>query len=411
MLKRIRIAVLLSMSVCGMGALAQAQIYCPGQNNAVKPTNLACEIADATQAGNVLNGELSGLPAAIASELGQLSLATAVTGSDLTLNKTLGVFTVSQGSLGTILTQRGETVGKHKLLISFSYQHYGFGSIDGIGLKNLPTVQFNEATGIGYYAAKSNIYLSVDQFTPLVTFGLTNKIDVSLIVPFSHVNLSTFTQLAIYPVTYPVGQPYSPYPIPETSPYGGQYFPGSAGGVGDVKVNLKANVLNGERTSVAVGGEVRFPSGDAANFLGSGAYGIKPYFVLSRRGRLTPNINLEYQWNSSSILSENNTLPTSFLYSGGADFRLTQKLTLVGEFVGQVVINGPRLTLTPAPVSYINQDSVKPYNACYAMDNAGGGIKANPFKHLYLTASALFKLDNAGLRAKIIPMGGASYEF
>ncbi len=179
-------------------------------------------------------------------------------------------------------------------------------------------------------------------------------------------------------------------------------------------VNLKANVIKDEQASMAVGGEVRFPSGNASNFLGSGAYGFKPYFVLSYRGRVTPNINLAYQWNGSSVLNGNQNLPSSFLYSGGADVRITRKFTLVGEFLGQWVYNGPRLSLVsvPVPDSVAPLQSVSPYvSRSYAMDNLGGGFKANPFKNLFVNASLLFKLDNAGLRSKMIPLVGASYRF
>jgi hypothetical protein len=192
-------------------------------------------------------------------------------------------------------------------------------------------------------------------------------------------------------------------------------MPGTATGFGDFALNLKANIFKGEHTSVAVGGEARFPTGDAINYLGTGAYGFKPYFVVSHRGRITPNVNLAYQWNGSSILNNNQNLPGSFLYSGGADFRVTHNFTLVGEFLGQYVFNGPRLVLAPAavtsPVPYPAGSITGSHTQNYAMDNLGGGIKYSPTKHLFLSANVLFKVDNAGLRARVIPLAGVSYKF
>ena len=43
--------------------------------------------------------------------------------------------------------------------------------------------------------------------------------------------------------------------------------------------------------------------------------------------------------------------------------------------------------------------------------NAGGGFKVNLFRGLVVDASALFKLDDSGLRAKWVPLVGISYRF
>lgn len=176
---------------------------------------------------------------------------------------------------------------------------------------------------------------------------------------------------------------------------------------------------------MAAGAEVRFNTGDETNYLGTGAYGVKPYMILSHRGkRFTPNVNLGYQWNSTSSLYTNAAgdhlnLPSSFLYSGGVDFRVVQRFTLVGEFLGQYVINGPRLQQSTVnvpgqgnfPSIVVVDASGKQITSNYAIDNAGFGFKVNPFGGLLINASALFKLDDAGLRAKWVPLVGISYRF
>jgi hypothetical protein len=47
----------------------------------------------------------------------------------------------------------------------------------------------------------------------------------------------------------------------------------------------------------------------------------------------------------------------------------------------------------------------------YAIDNAGGGVKIKMWRNLLITASVLFQLDDAGLRAKTVPLAGVSYRF
>ena len=409
MLKRIHF-VLLSIGLCA--AIAQAQVLpCPGYDPKSNVT-LACEIPTATRTSGTASS-LGSLSPTLAAQLSQLPMATAVTGTGLTFSKSLGVFTASDESLGTVLTQRGETIGRHKFLVSFTYQRFAFHAVDGVDLKNLPTI--NSAvfgtTGTSYTQAQNAINLRVDQFTAIGSYGLTKQVDVSVIVPFSKVTLKTASAIHQYNVSSS-GTLLSDFDL------GTNFLPGSASGVGDITVNLKANVFNGERTKLALAGDVRFPTGDAANYLGTGAYGIKPYLVFSRTGRVTPNASVGFQWNGASVLfadpktGVHQNLPTAFLYSGGVDIRVVKKLTWTGEFLGQCVINGPRLKMGTVNIpGQGDLKSVQAVTASYSMNNAGTGIKWKPFKGLTVSANVMFSLDDAGLRSRVVPLVGAAYRF
>lgn len=341
----------------------------------------------------------------MAAQLSQLPLTTAVSGSGITFGKG-GMLTTTE-SLGTILTQRGETLGRNRWFITFNYQRFDFDSIDGISLRHLDTVnQAVSGSNHLFIAGQNRVDLWVDQFTAVGSYGLTSRMDVSVLVPISKVTMKTGSsgeQIDTTNNTPPV--PIAPI-----------FLAGSDAGIGDVAVNLKYKVTNWEKTAIAVGGEVRFPTGDASNYLGTGAYGVKPYVVLSHTaGKITPNVNLGYQWNGASELFVNSAgaqlnLPSSFLYSGGLDYRVVNnKLTLTAEFVGQAVINGPRLAPASSPVASFN--NIKTLSETYAMDNLGGGFKYSPFKGLLISANALFALDEGGLRSKVVPLFGISYKF
>ncbi len=392
-----------------MVAAAQAQVPCPGYNPN-RNVNLACEIVTVTGFGynTQTTQNLAAFAPTLATELSQLPIATAVSGSGLAFKG--GIPTVSTDSLGTILTQRGETLGKHKFFVAFNYQRFDFGTVDGQSLKTLPIVNVIAPT---YATFTTRVDLKIDQFTALGSYGLTDKIDLSVIVPFSKVTLaSSRSDVTVYSNN-------TSTLINNSS----LFLPGSASGIGDVTANLKVNVLKQERSSIAIGGEVRFPTGDETNYLGTGAYGVKPYFIFSRRGRITPNVNVGYQWNGASSLNMNTltgakmNLPSSFLYSGGVDFLVVKHLTLNAEFLGQYIVNGPRIGLAPppggssAPSAIQNQQFVAPLTGSYAMDNAGVGFKLNLFKGLLITANALFQLDDPGLRSKVVPLVGISYKF
>ena len=418
------------VSLCGLSAQAQSTpAPCPGYNP-FNNTNLACELATGFRApANITASNTTSasgqsfnpvvLSATLATQLSSLPVATAVSGTGITFIN--GIPTFSSESLGTILTQRGETVGKHRFFVSFNYQRFGFGSIDGARFKDLATVNQITYPGVGtsFVVASNHIDFTVDQYTALATFGLTNRLDLTLVVPFSSVNLSLLSNAHQFNVDANKN-PLSNFSL------GTINLPGSKSGPGDITVALKGNVFKAENgTSMAVGTEVRFNTGDETNYLGTGAYGVKPYMILSHRGkRFTPNVNVGYQWNSTSSLYTNPAgdhlnLPSSLLYSGGMDFRVVQRFTLVGEFLGQYVINGPRLQQSSVtvpgqgsfPSIVVADSSGKQITSSYAIDNAGFGFKVNPWRGLLINASALFKLDDGGLRAKWVPLVGISYRF
>ena len=66
----------------------------------------------------------------------------------------------------------------------------------------------------------------------------------------------------------------------------------------------KARLFN--RNSLAVGAlaDVRVPTGDEENLLGSGAWGVRGLGIASwQLGGIAPHANFGYQWNGKSILA------------------------------------------------------------------------------------------------------------
>ena len=396
------------LAVIGSAAISQAQ--CPGYNpNPNK--NLACAIATSAPSQSTAPALSSTVGSTVATQLSQLPIATAVSGAGLMFNPQLGVFEASKDN-GPILTQRGDTIGRHKLFVSFTYQRFSFNAVDGIDLKNLQIVNQLTAGAATYFSQNAlRVDFRVDQFVGVATFGITKNVDVSLIVPFSEVTLkSQRTSGTLYTISGATST---------TTPLSANYFAGSATGLGDVTANVKANIYksSSEKTSIAVGAQLRFPTGDAFNYLGTGAYGFKPYVVLSHRGKVTPNFSLAYQLNGVSALNvdpatgNSLNLPASFMYSGGVDIQVAKRLSVATELLGQIVIGGPRLFSSTVSAGSVNLTSVSRGTGSYAMNNAGFGFKLNPLKGLLVSGSALVSLDYAGLRAKVVPLVGVAYRF
>jgi hypothetical protein len=341
-----------------------------------------------------------------ATALSQLPLATPASG--IIYEVVNGVLTESTRSFGPIMSERAETTGRHKLFLGFTYQHFAFNSIDGTDLKNVPIVfTFSTPTDLIYTATNNRISTTVNQYAAYATFGLTNRVDVSIAVPFQRVSMGVSS----------VGTEYSTTSSAQASFQ--EFIPGVASGFGDVLLAAKGTVWSGERSGVALGAELRLPSGDALNFLGSGAVGVKPYMAWSRKGKISPHVNLGYQWNGNSVLARNSAgqeqqLPTYFMYYFGADIGATKRLTIIADFLGEEFFNAPRVS-SPTQVTIPNRGlsfpSIEPFNGSYAANNLAIGAKVNPWNHLLITGNLSIRLNNGGLRANVVPLIGASYTF
>ena len=344
-------------------------------------------------------------------QIGQLPLATPASGFIFTFDKQNGVYKASQESFGPLLAQRMETIGRHKVYVAFTYQWFSFSNIDGNDLKHVPIVfSFPAAQGAQVVTQTDNrIDTKVHQYVAFGTFGLSDRVDISIAVPFERVSMGVTSKGTEFSTTTPATVSFT------------QYLAGASSGPGDIVLAGKGTLLKREKYGLAVGGELRLPSGDEQNFLGSGAVGIKPYIVAARRGKFAPHLNLSYQWNSTSALAigqngREDSLPGAFGYVLGADMGLSKNFTVTADWVGQHFFDAPRISTPRSVTATVNGQpatfsSVVQINSGYNVDNLALGVKANPWHNLLLIGNVSIKLNDGGLRATIVPLVGVSYSF
>jgi hypothetical protein len=398
-----------------------------GQVPCTTSTKLFCEFPVASRAAspNTIGNAAAGFSASFGTQLSQMPLMTSGSGIVFDLNRNLGIY-VASDNLGPILAERARTVGKHRLLFGFAYQRFSFNSIDGTGLGNIPFV-FRACTSAPnlqtscppntptiYVQQTDSVSLKMDQYVGLVTYGINDKTDISVIVPIERVSMSTnavgnqyFVQNNTTATTNPV--PFS------------QFVPGAASGIGDLLINLKRAFVRGEKITFSAGMLVRFPTGDARNYLGSGAYGFNPYGVLSYQARVSPHVRLGYQFNTSTVLNPNLStsakqgLPGGFQYDFGADSVVFKKFptTVAADLLGYYVLNSP--VLSPSSITIpgynITAATLIPQTQSYNSAQFSVGLKIKVVKTLLLYGNAIFPLNNAGLRSSPVPLVGASYTF
>jgi len=364
---------------------------------------------------------------ALATQLAAVPLPSPASGFTYSLDPALGVFKRSTQSFGPILSDRAETIGKKKLSVGFNYQRFSFDSIDGLDLGAMPVVftHDNPAAGTGrddVVTTSNAIDLKVSQFTAFLNYGLTDRMDVSLAIPVVSVDFAATSNATIQRIG--TANPAIHFYRTSTGGFGNQATftnSGSATGIGDVLLRLKATAYRQGATGIALGGEVRLPTGDEEDLLGSGATGIKPFIVYSSaHERVSPHVKLAYQWNGKSILAgdvigsgDKADLPDQLFYEVGADLGVSKKVTLAVDLLGRRVIDGERLS-TETFQALDNRSTfpnVRFETGSFNVIDGAVGVKINPGSSLLVDFNLLFKLNDSGLRDKVTPLLGFEYSF
>jgi hypothetical protein len=287
----------------------------------------------------------SALGANMALTLSTIPLSSPTSGRILKTDPATGAQLPVSSSLGPILTQRAETVGKGKLFLGFTHQNYHFKEFNGEKLNGL-TLMYggNDPSGITLGSAPTttapatyNLGLDVrlSQDIAFLTYGLTDRFDISAGFPMVHAAVSSRAYNGV--VYSGTGTSFdngsrcwcvntlSPGSFQLTTMDIGQSSK-SKTGFGDLLLRFKGGVFETPRASLAAGVDVRLPTGDEENYLGAGTTNLKPFFALSLYSEplangivIAPHVEGGWQFGGKSILG--GTLqgtPGTATLSGGA---------------------------------------------------------------------------------------------
>jgi hypothetical protein len=362
---------------------------------------------------------------ALASQLTSLPLPSTAAGFTYTYDPTLGIYNRTAQSFGPILAERAETIGKDRFYAGFSFQHFSFDTMDDVDLDRFPvvfthspTVDPNSVFLRDFITAQNVIDVQIGQLTTFFTYGVTDRLDVSVAVPFLSAQLDVISDTHIERVGTG-GDPTFPHTFNAGRDVNQRTFSSgsSASGLGDVVLRVKGTATKWEHAALALGADLRLPTGDELDFLGTGAVGFKPFVVVSyNAGRFSPHINVGYQFNGNSVLAgnvqtgEKGSLPEQFFYVAGVDVGVTSKFSMALDFLGQRLIDAQRVFETPFtgfdgsvhPTTRFERGSVNTADGAI-------GFKVNPIGTLLVTFNILVKLNSGGLRDRVTPLIGVSF--
>ena len=363
---------------------------------------------------------------ALVGQLVTLPLPSPASGFTYQFDSSLGVFQRTTQSFGPILTDRAETIGARRVSIGFAVQRFTFDRIEGLDLGQVPVVfTHDNAFLLGgrqdVVTTVNSIQARVTQATTFLTVGVTDRLDLSIAAPLLSNSLKVVSTATIQrlgttnPLTHFFRQSNGDVGIERIFT-----AVGSATGLGDLLVRVKNTAYKGTLNGIAIGVDLRIPTGDEMNLLGTGAAGVQPFAIWSATyQKVSPHVNASYRWNGSSVLAGNPAsgqsadFPDSVGYAAGADMSVNPRLTVVFDVVGAYVIRPERLH--EETFHALDGHSTFP-NIVFtreSMNNVSGavGFKASLFQRLLIDANLLFAFDKNGLRDKVTPLIGIEYAF
>ena len=386
------------------------------------------------------------ISAEIGLQLSQVPLAAPVAGVTF-LN---GVWQEAVG-LGPVLTDRAETIGKHAVFVGANYEYFDFDKADNVNLRNfgavlaheyeacpadqsVPCIINSSGQNVPLYtqdvvATQNHLDVMVNEFSIVGTYGLTGKWDISVAVPIVQVRMSMVSNATIYNFEPPpVNHAFTDVPNTEHETYLSPsnaifYNTSSTKGIGDVRIRNKfvAWQSDNEKSSVAVGLDLRLPSGDPYSYRGSGTWGARPFVIFSHASRVSPHGGAGFESNGNSVLAGDVTVqPVSkdhlsdvLSYNAGVDTSLPRVrwLGLSADFVGNSLMSASRIKAmgTTDYAGNVHPD-ILPSTSTVNEEAMSFGGKVRVGK-LMIVGNCLLRLNDAGLHFKPSPLVGLSYTF
>jgi hypothetical protein len=377
-------------------------------------------------------------------------------------DETTGLPVRSTRSFGPSFGERTLTVGRGRFSAGASYQHTSFDQFEGESLDDgslqfllphndcCPAQVGLQATGDGnllnpgfesdIVTVRVSMKASTDTAAFFATYGLTDRWDVAVTVPVIRVDLEATADAEIVRLgtafqplvhTFQTGADVSRRTFTDAR---------SASGIGDVVLRTKYNLHQRGAQGLAATFDLRLPTGDAENLLGTGSTQSRLGLVVSTgTDRFAQHVNVGYTFSGrtdvstyigddevlQSALLPSDTPPDEFHFNGGLEYAATDRLTLLGEFMGRTLRNVGRLEMSERTFTYTPQGqpilspalqspAFREFQASegsLTVGLAAFGAKFNVGSRALVSSHILLPVTEGGLRSRVTMTVGFDYTF
>jgi hypothetical protein len=325
-------------------------------------------------------------------ELGTLPVSSSSAGFVYRLRPDLGVFERASNAFGPFFTERALTSGRGQISFGLSYQYASFGSLQGGDLQGgtFPTNAERTAGTIDPFSVDTlKLELVSSSVLPFVSYGVTDKLTVGSVVPIVSVRFSGQRMRTVNGASS----------LQSTQS-------GSATGLGDIVMNGRYLLAGTGGRGVAVGADLRLPTGNQLELLGTEDVSGRVLGVGSwEDGQLAVHVNGGFGLGGVSREVFWNTATT---------FAVLPRVTVVGELMGRYLTQLTRVNdvYQPHPVlAGVETMRWLPSDRGLHTMFVVTGAKWNWTRSWLLNTNLLIRLTEVGLRARVTPSISIDYAF
>lgn len=353
------------------------------------------------------------------------------TSSGVTFRLEGGVPVSTSVSPGPIFAERAQTLGRGRVVVGASVSRLHFATLRGVDLEDIrlnfthvnadfagcDTIFGGDCSLMGIPNLENDVMtfrLSLDIDVTVtsffLTYGLLDWLDVGVAVPLVSTALRGSSEAQVMPFGGPTAAHFFAGTPSNPQLSASRTVEGSATGVGDVAVRLKLRVSRSDRSALSILGDVRFPTGDTLDLLGSGHLSARGLGVISARfGGFSPHANVGYLHRGGELQN------AAILATVGFDHLLAPWATIAVDLVSELQAGESKLAV-PGTVAYDVpfRRTVEPSAIPSRRDdivNASFGFKFTTPSGIILVANATWPLNRGGLRPGVLWTAGLEYNF
>jgi hypothetical protein len=336
--------------------------------------------------------EIQNLNSELNSEKGSFPVSSTGGGFTFQYDSELEVFTRTTDSLGPIFAERATTLGEKKINFGFSYTYIDYSKLQGNDLHNLKSIVLldQKQKDKNLLQLDFDVDVKSNLFSFYGTYGITDRWDISVLVPVLQVQFDVDSTARILNRTREKGQGGKPlgysFDSGETI---GDSVSGASTGIGDVFLRSKYNLFTSEWIDFTTAVDVKLQTGNEDELLGTGRTSIKPFLIFSKSiTRFTPHFNVGYEFNSGSEGQDR------VVYTTGADYGFgkgNNHFSVSSDFIGR--------------------HKVENADVGNNIIDFSTGFKWSPRSGMLVFVNVQVPLNEDGLRADWIPTAGYELNF
>ena len=368
----------------------------------LSPRQVLIRLTNAASAGSGLANIGEAMADLVGLEVSTAPIGSSAGGFTFTFDPATRSFIRAAPSFGPMFGERAITAGEGRAGFGINFIRSTYDEIDGISLSDgsLQTIAFHGGSSAPVGTAQLNI--TTDTVVMFANVALNRWFDASVAVPFVKLRIDGTHQIA------------------DQQASGGA----TASGLGDIALRGKIRLHERGQGGVALGVDLRLPTGDPEAMLGAGVTRTLVSGIWSTTvGPLAPHASFGFEYWSDPFRAfdplQNAPVDAGrhgTVYQAGVEWAATDRLTVNGELMGRTLRNGARLAYKDVPMrdnpfglTSASVASIDPIGLDRVF--VAGGLKWNMAGTALITVNVLVPVTDAGLVDHLTPVIGLDWGF